>query len=130
MTSGMHGSFRNMDRSPVAADRIEAEVVKLGRGWDIISLRVVMEALHRHRRFGHQHRMHIDLRAPGREFSVSYEPDLHPTLVGAGGKAPAKRTEVATVGKKDPCVVIRHAFDVARRRLEDGLRPNRGRRMA
>ncbi len=128
MTPDTHISFRNLDPSPAMTARIEAEIRKLGRFCpDILSCRVVVETLHRHHRSGHHYQLHVTLKIPGAEIVVSHEPDSRSTLAGADAASSAKRLEVDG-SHREPYVVIRDAFDVARRRLADELRRTRARR--
>src|SRR5688572_24751910 len=68
-------SFRNMDRSAALAVRIEEEIAKLlhyipGLG----HCEVMVEALHRHHRFGHPYQVHLLLRLRGAEVAINHEP--------------------------------------------------------
>lgn len=121
-------SFRNMDRSPALAARIEHEAEKLQRHAPGLShCDVMVEALHRHHRFGHHYQVHLTLRLPGSEVVVTHEsPARRAVAASAAPEQPAKQSEVEGE-HRDAYVVVRDAFDVARRRLEDAIRRERDR---
>lgn len=117
-----------MDRSPALAERVEHEVEKLRRYAPALShCDVMVEALHRHHRFGHHYQVHLTLRLPGAEVVVTHEsPARRAVAASAAPTQPAKQAEVE-VEHRDAYVVVRDAFDVARRRLEDAIRRQRDR---
>jgi ribosome-associated translation inhibitor RaiA len=121
-------SFRNMDRSPALAGRIEHEVEKLRRYAPGLShCEVMVEALHRHHRFGHHYQVHLILRQPGLEVTVTHEPPARRVVAAsATPDQPAKHNEVESA-HDDAYVVVHEAFDIARRRLEDAIRRERAR---
>jgi len=95
-------AFHNLERSDAIEELIEEKVAWLERYYDrITSCRVVVEAPHRHHRQGNPHQVRIDLTVPGGEIIIN-------------------REEKHDQGQ-DLYVVIREAFDVARRRLEDHI---------
>lgn len=124
-------SFRNMDRSAALAERIEQEVQKIRRHVpDLGHCEVMVESLHRHHRFGHHYQIHLTLRLPGAEVNVSHEsPARRVIAASAAPDQPAKRSEVEA-DHDDAYVVLRDAFDIARRRLEDAVRRARDRSRA
>jgi len=121
-------SFRNMDRSPALAARIEHDVEKLRRyAPDLAHCEVMVEALHRHHRFGHHYQVHLILRQPGVEVAVTHEPPARRVVAASGTPdQPAKASEVDPA-HGDAYVVVHEAFAIARRRLEDALRRHRAR---
>lgn len=74
---------------------------------DIINCRVVVEAPHKHRRSGRHFNTKIELYLPHKNVIVAHEHPLDEK-------------------HEDIFVAIRHAFDAARRRLEDRARVERG----
>jgi ribosome-associated translation inhibitor RaiA len=120
--------FRNMDRSPALAGRIEHEVEKLRRYAPMLNhCEVTVAALHRHHRRGHHYQVHLTLRLPGTEVVVTHESPARRAVVASGTpEQPAKQSEVEA-DHRDAYVVVRDAFEVARRRLEDTLRRKRDR---
>ena len=124
-------SFRNMDRSPALAERIEHEIGRLRRYVPGLEhCEVMVEALHRHHRFGHPYQVHLVLRLPGIEVVVTHEPSSRQaTAASAEPEHPARAGEVEAV-HRDAYVAVRDAFDLARRRLEEEIRRMRDRRRA
>jgi ribosomal subunit interface protein len=97
-------AFHGLDCSEATRELIEEKVAWLERFCDrIIGCRVVVETPHRHRRQGNQFLVRIDLTVPGAEIVVNREP--------------GQRTL-----SRDLNVAIGHAFDAARRRLEEQSR--------
>jgi cold shock CspA family protein len=91
----------------------------------LMGARVVIEPAERHHRGGNRFHVRIDLTVPGEEIAVSHEASLR-----AGARALGARTTRKT-DEPDPTrkllgVAIREAFDVARRRLQDYVRRQRG----
>lgn len=101
-------TFRQMDPSPAIESRIRKEAAKLELFHEhIMSCRVVVESPHRHHHKGKLYHLHIDLRAPGKELTVTQEHhDEH--------------------AHEDIYVVIRDTFSAMRRQLEDYARRQRG----
>jgi cold shock CspA family protein/ribosome-associated translation inhibitor RaiA len=101
-------SFRNMPPSAAIESEIRDRAAKLEEFFDrITSMRVVVEAPHRHHRQGKLFHVRLDVRVPGRELVVSREPPEHHA-------------------HEDVYVAIRDAFDAARCQLEDYAREMRG----
>jgi cold shock CspA family protein len=97
-------TFHNLPPSEEIESRIRAEAERLDGSFErISSCRVVVDVPHRHHREGNDYELRIDLKVPGREILVSHEP----------GQQDSRR---------DIDVVIRNAFDEARRQLEDYAR--------
>jgi len=104
-------AFHNLDCSEAIRELIEERVGWLERFYDrIIGCRVVVEEPHRHHRQGNLYRVRIDLTVPGAEIVVSHEPPGHPE----------SRARFETLDG-----TIRHAFDNARRKLEEHVRRHR-----
>jgi len=115
-------SFRKMDVSPRLEEEVRSRAAWLESFYPgIVGCRVVLGIPHRHRRRGRSLHVRIELSLPGEDVIVNHEPALDRTDPSASGK----RDELD--GRhKDAHVAIREAFDVARRRLEDAARRQRG----
>lgn len=115
-------SFRNMSVSPVLEDEARERVKWLESFYPgIIGCRVVLEVPHRHRRRGRPLHVRIEVSLPGEDVVVNHEPALDATARSASHKSAELDTR-----HKDAHVAIHEAFDVARRRLEDVARQQRG----
>lgn len=102
-------TFRHMDLSPAMEARIREKAEKLDRFYQhVMALRVVVEAPHEHKSQGKLFHVRIDLTVPGGEL-----------LVSRGHHHQSQAHE-------DVYVALRDAFDVAKRRLEDYSRQQRG----
>lgn len=96
--------FRNLEPSDAITAAVHKRARKLEQFADaIISCRVTIEAPHKHSRQGNLYHVTIDIRLPGDEIAVSRMPD----------------DEQA---HEDLYVVLRDAFDAARRQLQDRQR--------
>ena len=96
-------TYRGMDSSPALDNAVREHAAKLEQFHPrLTSCRVVIEEAGRHQRKGRQFVVHIDLTAPGGEIAVNRDHD------------------------EDVYVALRDAFDVARRKLEDFAREQRG----
>ena len=91
----------------------------------IMGCRIVVEVPHRHHRDGNRYHVRIDLTVPGDEIVVKHEPTLHATLSDVHREEQAKADDVQPA-HKHAAVVVREAFDVARRRLQDYARRQQG----
>jgi ribosome-associated translation inhibitor RaiA len=115
-------SFRNMSVSPALEEEIRSRAAWLESFCPgIVGCRVLLEVPHRHRRRGRPLHVRIEVSIPGEDVIVNHEP----TLDATSRPAPHKSDELD--GRhKDAHVAIHEAFDVARRRLEDAARRQRG----
>lgn len=101
-------TFRNMD----ASDAIDADI-RDKADWleqfhdNIMSCRVIVEALHRHQRKGILYDVRIDITVPGKEIVVT-------------------RSGPENLAHQDVYVAVRDAFNAAGRRLQDHVRKTRG----
>ncbi|MBI3849098.1 MAG: ribosome-associated translation inhibitor RaiA [Verrucomicrobia bacterium] len=119
-------TFRNMEASPAVAARIRSEAEKLDRYYKrITSCRVVVEAPHRHHKWGEAFHILIELGVPGEEIVVKHAPSLHRALARSDTQKWVKHLE-AGAPHKDMYVTIHDAFKATRRRLEDYVRRLRG----
>ena len=119
-------TYRNMEPSPAVTARVEAEAAKLDKFFDrITSCRVVVEAPHRHHKWGELFHVRIELGVPGAELVVSHEPTPHSALSHDDEAALQKHFEIHPE-HKDVYVAIRDAFGSARRQLQDHVKRMRG----
>ena len=92
----------------------------------IVSCRVLVEAPDRHRRDGRHFQVTIELTVPhGKPIVISHAPSLHAWLKDAGAESHPKQSETDSVHRYRHAAV-QDAFDVARRRLQDFARRQRG----
>lgn len=93
-------TFRNMDPSEAVEADIRDKAAKLDQYCsDIMSCRVVVEALHKHRHQGNLFHVRIDITVPNDELVVSRDPDQHQA-------------------HEDVYVTVRDAFQAAIRQLQ------------
>ena len=120
-------TFRGLDVSDALEANIRDRVAWLERfSPGIVHCRVLVEKPHRHRHDGRHFHIRIDLTVPGRDpVVISHEPSLHAQLKDTEGETHRKESEIEGVHRY-ALVAIREAFDVARRRLEDIAREQRG----
>jgi cold shock CspA family protein/ribosome-associated translation inhibitor RaiA len=119
-------TFRRMPPiDPLEAD-IRTRLGKLETYYpSIASARVLVEPAERHHRSGNRYHIRIDLRVTGLEIAVAHEASLPPTARTVAARKTQKQDE------PDPAhrflgVAVRDAFTVARRRLQDYARRQRG----
>ncbi len=91
---------------------------------DIMSCHVVVEIPHRHHEEGNRVSVHIDLTVPDEEIAVTRGSNLHAVAQDLDEQEWTKHFEVEGM-RKDVSLVIKNAFDVARRRLQDYVRRHR-----
>ena len=108
---------------------IEADIYKRAANLDaycrdIMSCRVVVDIPHRHHEEGNRFRLRIDLTVPGEEIAVNHESNLHAAKQDLDEREWVKQFDVEGM-RKDLRLVMREAFDVARRRLQDYARRRR-----
>jgi ribosome-associated translation inhibitor RaiA len=122
MTTVVQVTFRNIRVSPALDLEIRSRAAWLESFCPrIIGCQVLVEIPHRRRKHGRPLHVRIRLSLRGENVVVSHEP----TFNAADRPAPRKRDELDT-RHKDAHVAIQEAFDVARRRLEDMTRRQRG----
>jgi cold shock CspA family protein/ribosome-associated translation inhibitor RaiA len=118
-------TFHGMSRSDWIEDDIRKRAAKLETYCpDIMSCRVVVAIPHRHHEAGNRFSLRIDLTVPGDEIAVNRESNLHASRKDLGEEEWVKHFDVEGM-RKDLRLVIREAFDVARRRLQDYARKRR-----
>ena len=119
-------TFRGVRHS----DAVEAEVIarlrKLETYYDrIMGCHVLLELVQRHHEAGNRYHVRIDLTVPGEEIVVSHEASLHGTDQDIH-LAKATKQDEADPERKHALVAVHKAFDIARRRLQDYARRQRG----
>jgi cold shock CspA family protein len=121
-------TFRGMPHSEALEADIREHVAWLERFHhrNIVRCHVVVEVPHRHRDNGRSVHVTIELTVPaGTPIVISHEPSLHGALKQAGTDAYHKDDQAENVHRY-ATVAVREAFAVARRRLEDFSREQRG----
>ena len=121
MTITFRGTLRN--------DWIEAEIRKRAEKLetycrDIVSCHVVVEIPHRHHEEGNRFSVRIDVTVPDEEIAVTRGSNLHGFTKDLDEQEWGKRFDVEGM-RKHLRLVIKEAFDVARRRLQDHTRRHR-----
>lgn len=119
-------TFRNMDPSTKLEAMIQRRAARLDAYYDrVMACRVLVEVPHRHHQEGNRYHVRIDLTVPDDEIVVTHEPSLHSSLKDIDRDIETKAANVAPVHKYVG-VAVREAFDIARRRLQDYGRRQRG----
>ncbi len=119
-------SFRGISPKDWIEADIRRHAEKLNTYYrDIMSCRVTVEIPHWHHEKGNRFALRIDLTVPGDEIVVNHESSLHSSTQDFGALEWAKALEVEGM-RKDLRLVIREAFDAARRQLQDYARRQRG----
>ena len=122
MTRPVHITFRNMGVSPALEQEIRSRAAWLETFYPgIVGCRVLLEIPHRHRKRGRPLHVRIELSLPGEDVIVNHEPTLHSTA-----RPGPRKSEELDDRHKEALVVLHEAFDVARRRVEDVARRQRG----
>lgn len=119
-------TFRRMRRT----DAIEREILRRLEKLEtfspsIISARVSIGLAGRHQVHGHRYQINIDLTLPGGEIAVSHEAGPSRSSRASQPRRPRKSDEAIPL-HKDLKVAMRDAFDVAKRRVQDFARRQRG----
>ena len=118
-------AFRNLSPIDWAEAEIRRRAYKLAAACrDLQSCRVLVEIPHRHHVRGNRFHIRIDLTVPGEDIAVSRAPDAHALLKHHEEPAREKRMEIEA-DRKDGHLVIRKAFDAARRQLQEYARRRR-----
>jgi ribosomal subunit interface protein len=104
MKLALQVAFRDMPRSDAVEAAIRKHAEKLDEFCEhIMSCRVTVEEVSRHKHQGKLHAVHIDLKVPGEEIASTRHHE-----------------------HEDVYVALRDAFDAVKRRLEDYVRRQRG----
>src|ERR1035437_887525 len=118
-------TFRGMNSDEWIETEIRTRAAKLDTYCsDIMSCHVVVEVPHQHHQEGNRFSVRIDLRVPDEEIAVTHGSNLHGATKDLHATEWAKRFDVEGM-RKDIPLVIKEAFDVARRRLQDHARRHR-----
>jgi cold shock CspA family protein len=91
----------------------------------IIGCRVLVELAARHREAGNRYHVRIDLTVPRAEIVVAHDANLHAAAQDTKASRRTKQSE-PDPERKHAHVAVRQAFDIARRRLQDVARRQRG----
>ena len=119
-------TFRGVDRTAAIEAEILTRLRKLETYYpSMMGCRVLLELVQRHHEAGNRYHVRIDLTVPGAEIVVSHAAGLHATAQDVDAERLAKVKE-SDPERKHARVAIREAFDVARRRLQDHARRQRG----
>jgi cold shock CspA family protein len=120
-------TFRGVPHSDVLESEIRERVAWLEQFYTgIVRCRVLVELPHRHRQDGRHFHVRVEMTVPGgAPIVISHEPSLHGGLKHSQEAAHRKETEIESAHRYAR-VAVHEAFDVARRRLEDFAREQRG----
>ena len=120
-------TFRNLAHDEALEQEIRDQVSWLEQFYaGIVRCHVLVEVPHRHRHDGRHFHVRIDVTVPGGPpIVVSHEPSLHGRSKDVEGEAHRKEDEIQSVHRY-ATVAIHEAFDIARRRVEDFAREQRG----
>ena len=123
-------TFRNLTPSEYLEAEIRERAARLDTYYErILECRVLVELPHRHHRRGNRFHVRIELKVPGEDIVVTQEPSPGPAIDNAETEDVAlalRKAEEAVPVHKYASVAVREAFDVARRRLQDYARRQRG----
>ena len=115
-------SFRKMRVVPALEQAIHSRVAWLESFYPAVAgCRVLLEVPHRHRTRGRRVHVRVELSLPGEDVVVDHQP-----AVDVAARAAIRKSDESDGRHKNALVAIHDAFDVARRRLEDAARRQRG----
>lgn len=118
-------AFRGMNSDEWIETEIRTRAAKLDTYCrDIMRCHVVVEVPHQHHKEGNRFSVRIDLRVPDEEIAVTRGSNLHAATKDLDTREWVKQFDVEGM-RKDIRLVIKEAFDVARRRLQDHVRRHR-----
>lgn len=119
-------TFRGVERTTALETEILTRLRRLETYYrGITGCRVLVELVQRHHEAGNRYHVRIDFTVPGDEIVVAHEAGLHATAQDVDAEKLTKVTE-SDPERKHARVAIREAFDIARRRLQDYARRQRG----
>jgi cold shock CspA family protein/ribosome-associated translation inhibitor RaiA len=119
-------TFRGMKHSIGLESEVRARINKLENYYSsMIGCRVLIERRPRHHETGNRYHVRIDLTVPGEEIVVAHEASLHAAAQDVALEKTRKAAE-PDPERKHARVAVREAFDIARRRLQDFARRQRG----
>ena len=119
-------TFRDVERTDALETEILTRLRKLEMYYPrLMGCRILVEMVQRHHEAGNRYHVRIDLTVPGEEIVVAHEAGLHATAQDVDAERLTKVAE-SDPERKHARVAIREAFDIARRRLQDYARRQRG----
>ena len=119
-------TFRGVERTAAIETEVMTRLRKLETYYHrIIGCHVLVDLTQRHHEAGNRYHVRIDLTVPGEEIVVTHEAGLHATVQNVDAERLTKAGE-SDPERKHVRVAIREAFDVARRRLQNYARRQRG----
>lgn len=126
MTLPVQITYRNMQPSPAVTERIRNEVAKLDRYFSrITSCRVMIEAPHRHHKWGELFHIRVELGVPRAELVIKHEPSAHAAQAREESAKWSKQLET-NPRHKDIYAAIHDTFKDTRRCLADYVKKMRG----
>lgn len=118
-------TYRDIHPTPRVERLVRKEVLKLDRyAPHLTGCHVWIEIPHRHHTGSNPYHVRVELTLPGAQVVVGRQPTLHPTAKDLG-LAEVPRGFELSAPDRELLVAVRHAFDAARRRLQDVLRRQR-----
>jgi cold shock CspA family protein/ribosome-associated translation inhibitor RaiA len=119
-------TFRRIHSSEALEADIRRRIDALEKYYSsIMGCRVLVEVPQRHHQTGNRVHVRIDLTVPGEEIVVAHDAGLHATAQDLDRGKATKNTELDPE-RRYAHVAVREAFEVARRRLQDYGRRQRG----
>jgi cold shock CspA family protein/ribosome-associated translation inhibitor RaiA len=119
-------TFRGIDPSAALEAEIRTRIGKLETYYNsIMGCHVLVELAQRHHEAGNRYHVRINLTVPGEEIVVAHEASLHATAQDVDAEKATKEAE-PDPERKHARVAVREAFDIARRRIQDHARRQRG----
>lgn len=119
-------TFHGIERTAARETEVIARLRKLETYYQgIMGCRVLVELVQRHHEAGNRYHVRIDLTVPGEEIVVTHEASLRATTRSVDAEKITRLAE-PDPERKHLHVAIREAFDIARRRLQDYARRQRG----
>jgi cold shock CspA family protein len=119
-------TFRDIGPSQTLEADVRRRIAKLETYCgSITGCHVLVEPVQRHHELGNRVHVRIEITVPGEEIVVAHEASLH-SAAQSGRAAKIGRLGESDPVHKHPRVAVREAFDIARRRLQDYVRRQRG----
>jgi cold shock CspA family protein/ribosome-associated translation inhibitor RaiA len=119
-------TFRGAERTSALEADIVTRLHKLETYYHgIMGCHVLVELVQRHHEAGNRYHVRIDLTVPGEKIVVAHEASLRAAAQDVDTEKITKGAE-PDPERKHARVAIREAFDIARRRLQDYARRQRG----
>lgn len=119
-------TFRGIEATPALEADVRRRIEKLETYYaPIMACRVLIELGQRHHEAGNRYHVRIDLTVPGDELVVAHDAGLHTNARDLKTLKTQKHAE-SDRDRRHAHVAVREAFEVARRRLQDFARRQRG----